>query len=168
MRLALEDPPGSGPVPGGFPGALTSAAAPPGSSHSSDPRSNCSYPAQCPPHPRPAPAPCAPHVALGPDPWASPGGGAGLTSQSEPLRSAVPPNQRLRGYLAPPTLLLVALPPRSCPDSLSSRPRHSSAPRGRPSYSTRSARSLNDHAVPPLHPQMAEDLVPRIPLLGGY
>lgn len=74
----------------------------------------------------------------------------------------------LRPRCDPGLLLLVALPPRSCPDSLSSRPRHSSAPRGRPSYSTRSARSLNDHAVPPLHPQMAEDLVPRIPLLGGY
>lgn len=58
-----------------------------------------------------ATAPRDPHVALGPDPWASPGGGAGLTSQSEPLRSAVPPNQRLRGVLAPPTLRPGLAPP---------------------------------------------------------
>lgn len=63
------------------------------------------------PTPAPAPAPRAPHVALGPDPWASPGGGAGLTSQLEPLRSAVPPNQRLRGVLAPPTLRPGLAPP---------------------------------------------------------
>lgn len=133
---------------------------------------SASAPTQRRARPTPAPASRAPHVALGLDPWASPGGGAGLTSQSEPLRSAVPPNQRLRGYWLRPLcdpswLLLVALPPRSCPDSLSSVPRHSSAPRGRPSFSTRSARPRNDHAVPLLYTQMAKDLVARIPSPGG-
>lgn len=53
MRLALGDPLGSRPAPGGSPGALTAAAAPPGWSQSSDPRSLSSYPGPGPPHPRP-------------------------------------------------------------------------------------------------------------------
>lgn len=71
----------------------------------------------------------------------------------------------LRPRCDPGWLLPVALPPRSCPDSLRSGSRRSSAIRGRPSYSTRSARSPNDHAAPPLHTQMAKDLV--APLPGG-
>lgn len=55
MRLALGDPLGSSPAPGGSPGALTAAAAPPGWSQSSDPRSLSSYPALGQPHPRPRP-----------------------------------------------------------------------------------------------------------------
>lgn len=79
--------------------------------------------------PTPAPAPRAPHVALGLDPWASPGGGAGLISQSEPLRSAVPPNQRLRGYLAPPTLRPELAPPcRSSSTKLSGLAELSASP----------------------------------------
>lgn len=114
----------------------------------------------------PAPAARAPHVALGPDPWASPGGGAGLTSQSEPLRSTVPPNQRLRGSLAPPTLRPELAPPcRSSSTKLSRLAELRASPVV--CHSTRSARSLNDHAVPLLHTQMAEDLVAGIPSPGG-
>lgn len=162
-----EDPPGFGPAPGGFPGALTTATAPPGRSHSSVSRSFCSCPARGPPHPRTRPRPRAARPPRGPG--IRPLGhhlAAAPASPANRSRSA-PPCRPIRGcegtWLRPRCdlgwLLLVALPPRSCPDSVSSGPRYSSAPRGRPSYSTRSARSLNDLADPPLHTQMAEDLV---------